>query len=115
MRDQLEPVGRDGVEVARGAKNLVVLALWAPVVIILNGLAAALAIGAVRAAYLGEPADMAGALGSVDGGQAVLVAAAGLALLYYSLAKATFGDERVSGSVDELAEARDGVEGGDDA
>jgi hypothetical protein len=107
----------DDFSVSQRVANIVAVVLWVPVLVVLLGGAAALAITAVGAAYryawFGIAPPGASVSGAID--PTILAAAVlgGVGVLYLMLARATFGDEAVNETLETVEQYSDSVRGED--
>lgn len=91
-------------------QNLVIIALWTPLIIVLWGAAIALAIFLYRSAIHGDTGDLAAAAEFLGSDVAMVALVVGLGWLYLMLTTATFGKNIVSDTTQEATEIREELE-----
>lgn len=95
----------EGVYIA--VKNIVVVALWLPILIMMWGGAIGFGFIAYRFGRYGEIPDIAGALGGIDPLIAVGAVGGVLYILYNSLLQETFGSKTVDNAEESATEVLD--------
>jgi hypothetical protein len=109
MIDQLTQKAHDS-DVSVGVKNVVVLLLWVPPILILWGVGFALFGVGVRVALYGSLPNLAAIGMPVDPTLAGLAVVGGIGYLYLMLANETFGEETVEAATEQAQDIKDNVD-----
>ena len=105
----LDTVKQSNITVHPAVRNIVILALWGPLVVVLWSAALAVAGLAYHVARTGDVGGLARLAGAVDPTVAVIVGGAVAAYLYLALAIATFGEEVVNDTTETATDVAEEV------
>lgn len=108
----LDRVKDDGIDVSPWVRDVVVVALWLPLIFVLLGIGIGILGIGVRTALHGDLPALGGFAGAVDPTLAVLGAAGAIGYVYLILANATLGTDNVEAAQDQAQEIEDDLTDG---
>jgi len=103
----LDELKQEGGLAHPGVKNLIIVLLWMPLLILLYAATVGLGFIIYRTGRYGTVPDITGLSEAVNGQLAVIAIVAAVAFLYWTLIRATFGGEFVDNSADSAGEVVD--------